>query len=332
MSMGNELGSTNGHVSNGTGGSTKSHSVRCGPARNILSENLQIWFRQSLGCVAGRREFLSNRYFAVDVQHLKDVTVGWHHFISALERGEVVACLYVIQNPTETLTASAECATLALGVRPAITNLAEIMSTLSDHTASTLVDGGLLNFVINLTCPVTRCRTAFFDFEAVAFVPEADNPRDPLYDPLMSAPVPIVNINSDIYAFSVFARDQCLNRFDCEVTQLTSRERRHLFALVSDTWQRMAERTINNYAAVVDQHLCPTHLTADKQWWIANHRDPAFAELEKRPFLHEMPTQYTRHIVSTWEQYFEHGVQPHYEGIAKPGEESRPRCPAGTNL
>jgi hypothetical protein len=284
-----------------------------------------------LGCVAGRREFAADRYFAVNAHNLSDIVVGWRRFLGALERREAIACLYVIRDPAEAL-ASSDVIAAGAGVRPAISALAEIMSTLSEETPSTLVDGGALNFVLNLKCPVTARWTPFFDFDAVAFVPEAEDSTDPLYDPLMSAPVPMVNINSDIYAFSMFTRDQSLSRFECEIPQLTRRERRYIFDQAGTAWQRMAEMTIKNYAAKVDQRLCPTHLTEDKRSWIANHRDPAFAELEKRPFLHEMPVQYTAKIISVWESYFENGTRPQYRDIAAAGADLPSRCPVGAQL
>jgi hypothetical protein len=309
----------------------KNHQVNCGQASSILSEDLQAWFRQSLGCVAGRREFAADRYFAVEVHSLSDVVIGWRRFLGALERRESIACMYVIRDPAKTLSGTGARAPL-VGVRPAISALAEIMSTLSEEAPGELAAGGALNFVINLVCPVTACRTAFFDFDAVAFVPGAENRSDPLYDPLMAAPVPLVNITSDIYAFSMFTRDQCLSRFDCEITQLTRRERRYLFEESSAAWQSMAEMTIRNYAAQVDQTLCPTHLSEDRRSWIANHRDPAFAELEKRPFLHQMPVQYTARIVATWNRYFDRGTWPSYGDIAAAGDPLPARCPMGVQL
>jgi hypothetical protein len=309
----------------------KNHQVHCGQASSILSEDLQIWFRQTLGCVAGRREFAADRYFAVDVHSLSDVVIGWRRFLGALERRESIACMYVIRDPAKTLASGSVRAPL-VGVRPAISALAEIMSTLSEEGPGELAAGGALNFVINLICPVTACRTAFFDFDAVAFVPGAENLSDPLYDPLMSAPVPLVNITSDIYAFSMFTRDQCLSRFDCEITQLTRRERRFLFEQSSAAWQTMAEMTIRNYAAQVDQKRCPTHLTEDRRSWVANHRDPSFAELEKRPFVHEMPVQYTAKIVATWNRYFDCGTWPSYGDISAAGDRVGAHCPAGVQL
>jgi len=310
----------------------RNHQVQCGPARTVLSEELQQWFRHCLGCVAGRREFVADRYFAVNAHNLSDIVVGWRRFLGALERREAIACLYVIRDPAEVLAYSSDAITSGAGVRPTISALAEIMSTLSEEPPSTLVEGGALNFVINLKCPITARWTPFFDFDAVAFVPEAEDSTDPLYDPLMSAPVPMVNINSDIYAFSMFTRDQSLSRFECEIPQLTRRERHYIFDQASTAWQRMAEMTIKNYAAKVDQRLCPTHLTEDKRSWVANHRDPAFAELEKRPFLHEMPVQYTAKIISVWESYFENGTRPQYKDIAAAGADLPSRCPVGAQL
>ena len=309
----------------------RNHQIHCGQASAIFTEDLQAWFRHSLGCIAGRREFAADRYFAVDVHGLSDVVVGWRRFLGALERREAIACMYIIRDPAKAL-AGANVGAPTTGVRSAITALAEIMSTLSEEAPGTLAAGGALNFVINLVCPVTACRTAFFDFDAVAFVPAAADCADPLYDPLMAAPVPLVNITSDVYGFSMFTRDQALSRFDCEISQLTRRERRYVFEQAGAAWQSMAEMTIRNYASRVDQSLCPTHLSEDRRTWVANHQDPAFAELEKRPFVHEMPVQYTFKIIAIWERYFERGTLPDYGAIAAAGEEVRSHCPVGAQL
>jgi len=303
--------------------------VHCGQIMDIVSEELKTWFTERLGCMAARREIAAGRYFAINVVRLGDVTAGWHRFIGALERRETVACLFVIADPFAVASKLPEPVVQSEGVAPALAAVAEIMSTLSDEPAASLVNGGCLSFAISLPCPVTGCRTAFLDFDAVAFVPGADDQHEPLYDPLMSAPLPMVNISSDIYGFAMFTRDFCLKRHDCEVNYLTKRERKMLFAQASAAWQRIAERTISNYAEMVDQQLCPTFLTADRRSWVANHRDPAFAELEKKPYLHEMPVQYTERVVQIWEGYFNHGIWPRYKEAARPGESSHGACPVG---
>jgi hypothetical protein len=287
---------------------------------------LKLWLRRGLGCIAGRREFLSNRYFAVDVRRLSDVVVGWRHFMGALERREAVACLYSLS-----ALLAQECPK-PTGVRAAVTQVAEIMSVLSDDSAEELVSGGRLNLVINAICPVTGCRTAFFDFDAIAFVPEAADESDPLYDPLMAAPTPLVNVSSDIFGFAMFTWDHCRSRFDCEVRQLTAKERRYLFSATTESWQRMAEQTITNFSRSVNQSLCPTSLAPDKESWIANHQDPAFAETEKKPYVHEMPCRYTPRIVEVWQSYFEDGVWPRYKGISMAGHDEPARCPVAVHL
>ena len=178
---------------------------------------------------------------------------------------------------------------------------------------------------------MTGCRTTFFDFDAIAFVPQAADESDPLYDPLMAAPTPLVNVSSDIFGFSMFTWDHCRSRFDCEVRQLTAKERRYLFSVTMESWQKMAEQTITNYSRSVNQSLCPTHLAADKASWVANHQDPAFAELEKKPYAHEMPRQYTPRIVQIWQRYFEDGVLPRYKGVSMTGD-AVARCPAAVPL
>src|SRR5580692_3685292 len=94
---------------------SKTQPAHCGPANQILSDELQQRLRRGLGCIAGRREFLSNRYFAVDVRQLSDVVVGWRHFMGALERRDAVACLYSLSAITSS------CAIKPVGVRGAIT-------------------------------------------------------------------------------------------------------------------------------------------------------------------------------------------------------------------
>jgi len=47
-------------------------------------------------------------------------------------------------------------------------------------------------------------------------------------------------------------------------------------------WQRVAAKTIQNYETITDTSLCPVHLSAEQDQWIAGHKDPAFAE---RPCL-----------------------------------------------
>ncbi len=306
--------------------------VRCGQLMDVVSADLKSWFTERLGCMAARREIAAGRYFAVDVRRLNDVSAGWHQFIGALERRETVACLFVIADPFVVAPNAAASAAQGQGMVPALAAVAEIMSTLSDEPAASLVNGGSLGFAVSLPCPVTGCRTAFLDFDAVAFVPGAGDRREALYDPLMFAPTPMVNISSDIYGFAMFTRDYCLRRHECEVNYLTRRERKTLFANASTAWQRMAERTIDNYARMVDQQRCPTFLTADRRAWVASHRDPAFAELEKRPYLHEMPVQYTERVVRIWDAYFDHGVWPRYKDASKPGEHSHGACPAGHSV
>ena len=161
----------------------------------------------------------------------------------------------------------------------------------------------------------------------MAFAPGAADRLDPLYGPLMAAPVPMVNVSSDIYGFVMFTRDFCLGRHHCEINYLTRRERRARFDQAAAAWQRMAQRTITNYARAVDQQLCPTYLTDDRRSWIANHQAPAFAETEKKPYVHEMLVQYTERVIGIWGRFYNHGVFPQHEDVAHPGEFLGGGCP-----
>jgi hypothetical protein len=64
-------------------------------AKHVLSQ-VTNWMKHCLGCLAARREFMADRYFAVAVRELSHVIGGWRHFARALERRETVACLYVV--------------------------------------------------------------------------------------------------------------------------------------------------------------------------------------------------------------------------------------------
>lgn len=62
----------------------------------------------------------------------------------------------------------------------------------------------------------------------------------------------------------------------------------------------MALKTIQNFIAMTDTRLCPTYLSADDRYWFANHRDPAFAELQKSVYRHELPCVYGPRVAAEW--------------------------------
>jgi hypothetical protein len=149
----------------------------------------------------------------------------------------------------------------------------------------------------------------FEDFDAVAFCPQSDDLDDELYDPLMSAPIPAVNFNSDVYAFSMFCRDMSVQKFKREVYELTSAERGQLYEWVLQGWQRIAEKTLGNYINMTNVEKCPVYLHDNNRYWFANHQDPAFAESVKALYRHDMPLIYVPKGWSEVAMYFP-GIPP----------------------
>ncbi|MFD0389978.1 hypothetical protein ACFQ4K_22795 [Tistrella bauzanensis] len=276
----------------------------------------------SLSCVAGRREFLRDRYFIAAVATPDDVRSAFTGFTQALETRRTVAGLFV---------ATAEDGG-PLPPEPAVDamrRMAGLMSVLTPTPASRLADGGQLNRRIRLRCPVTDRMLMFDDFDAVAFCPAAQNPADPLYDPMMAAPVVCANLNSDVYAFSMFTRDTCLQAHGVEVWDLPdAATRRQVFAHAAALWQRFAEKTIRNYIAITDTALCPTFMDGDHRHWYASHQDPAFAETRKELYRHDMPVLYTDRIIQRWIGLFDGAEAAHAFAAAAPS--TLDLTPAGT--
>ena len=274
---------------------------------------MKEWFGSGLGCTAGRREFSRNRYLIKIVHTPSEVKLAYEEFKQMLSDRTTVACLFV--SPI-----SAEIDAKPTTVLEEIRRLADLMSAISPECSpEELINGGNLNKKILLRCPVTDENVLFEDFDAVAFCPQSGDESDPLYDPMMAAPISTVNINSDIYAFSMFTRDMCIQRYSKEVFEISRDQRENLFALTAANWQRLAERTITNYVNMTNVTLCPAYLDEANEYWYANHQDPAFAETRKELYKHEMPVVYTSKIITAWKRYFEHGVVPNYAEVAEPG-------------
>jgi hypothetical protein len=194
------------------------------------------------------------------------------------------------------------------------------MAVISDHSAAALANGAPLTNTIRLRCPVTNQLTLFDDFECIAFCPQSDDKADLLYDPLMFAPYPSVNISSDVYGFSRFVSDSALAAWDKPVYEETDIKRiANLFERCVDRWQRVAAATIGNFEAVTDTSLCPVHVTPDKTHWIAAHKDPAFAEQKKEVHRHELPILYATRITERWLRFFTGKMAYDAAGLARDG-------------
>ncbi len=135
----------------------------------------------------------------------------------------------------------------------------------------------------------------------------------------MFAPYPCVNLTSDIYALSLFTHDISMKKYKQPAYKLSSHNRKLLYELVKNSWQKMAEITISNYIKITDTRICPVHFSNEKSYWYANHQDPAFAELKKELYQHEMPKIYVYRIFEQWENYFAHGIIPDFSDTVMAG-------------
>ncbi|WP_296081983.1 hypothetical protein [uncultured Agrobacterium sp.] len=266
-------------------------------------EKLKDWLKVDLPCVPGKREFATGRYFITAIRDTKSMETAYSAFQTALIRRETVASLFVISEDVALPAASS--------AEDQFRQLAEMMVTISDISPDLLASGGRLGKTIELPCPVTNVMHAFDDFDAVAFCPQSNDIMDPLYDPMMAAPVPCVNFNSDIYAFSMFTRDYALKTKNAQIWQLDPFERQDLFAIVAKRWQQYALATIKGYMNITNLERCPVSLRGNDTIWYANHQDPAFAETTKSQYAHHMPSLYAPKIIEKWQNFFETGVLPH---------------------
>ncbi len=280
------------------------------PDATVMHE-VNTWMTRKLQCVAGRREYRLGRYM---IQSASRTTVPMilSDYFANLERGDAVACLMLFNEPDHYEGKS--------DVKSAFRFLAEQMALFTDIPADDLATGAALSTSVKLRCPVTAQSTVYDDFECIAFCPQSADLQDDLYDPLMYAPYPAVNISSDTYAYSRFVADSAKTLWGKEVYEETDRVRiAELLNICVDRWQRIATATIRNFVAVTDTSLCPVHVTDDERHWIAAHKDPAFAEQVKEAHSHELPVIYAQRIVDRWLAYFSGEKEYHATGVAREG-------------
>ncbi|MBK8458324.1 MAG: hypothetical protein IPL47_15480 [Phyllobacteriaceae bacterium] len=277
---------------------------------DVLDEVL-AWFRDCLLCLAGRREFNRGRYM-IEIATKETVKDIFRRFSVSLRSGEKIACLFVFNAPRHYAGHG--------GAEEAFAFLAEQIEVLGDVPAWRLADGEALSTTIRLVCPVTGIETDFDDFECIAFCPQSDDRDDPLYDPLMAAPHVCVNMASDVFAFSSFVRDASVAKFGVPPHEIGDPEILEPFFLPCvERWHRLASSTIDRFEAATGTSRCPVHVTASGNSWIAAHKDPAFAEREKRVREHALPNIYGRRIAEAWLDHFRGFVPYRGAGLARQG-------------
>ncbi|MFD0916072.1 hypothetical protein ACFQ14_06595 [Pseudahrensia aquimaris] len=269
------------------------------------------WMKTKLPCNAGRREFTRGRYM-IRVATQETVPAIFDEFKRALAAREVTACLYIF-NDYRFADGNSDTAS-------AFKFLAEQMVGISRLPACALAHGAPLTNEVELLCPVTNQLTVFDDFECIAFCPQSNNLHDPLYDPLMATPFTAVNMSSDVYAFSRFVDDKARQSLGHPVHEESDIEKiSKLFDTCVSSWHRLATSIIKNYEAITDTRKCPVHVTDDGQYWVAAHKDPAFAEQVKEPHKHELPELYARRITDEWLAWFRDGKAYNAGGLARDG-------------
>lgn len=294
---------------------TNPREARC-PFSGAMSDGQALrtvheWMRRALHCAAGRREFNRGRYM-VEMATRATVPSIRDRFRQRLQNGETTACLYVFNEPS-LYPGRADVAT-------AFAYLADQMEPISNLPARQLKDGAPLTTSMRLTCPVTNQITVYDDFECIAFCPQSDDRDDPLYDPLLFAPLPAVNMSSDVFAFSRFVADSALTALGRPVWEIEDAETRRVFLeKCVERWHRVAVSIIQAFERATDTGLCPVHVTDDGKHWIAAHKDPAFAEMRKEVHSHELPAIYAYRIIDRWLEYFDDRKPYRANGLARDG-------------
>ena len=276
-----------------------------------VAEEVRTWMARRLKCVAGRREFRLGRYM-IRIACGQTVPAVMSEYVANLKRGKSVACLMVFNEPQFYDGMS--------DVSNTFRFLANQMTLISKVPCRDLAEGAALTTSVELRCPVTGRMTVYDDFECIAFCPQSADAEDALYDPLMYAPYPAVNVSSDTFGFSRFVADNAQTLWGKPVHEESDIDRiGGLFDICVDRWHRIATGTIRNFISVTDTSRCPVHFTEDERHWVAAHKDPAFAEQIKEAHSHELPVVYARRIADRWLAHFSGEHDYHASGVAREG-------------
>ena len=286
-------------------------TLTCAKSDSAVLDDVNRWMAGKLPCVAGKREYRLGRYMIRNASKYS-VPHILTEYLGKLPDNEAVACLMVFNEPAFYEGHS--------NVGRTFHYLAEQMTLISEVSSEKLANGAALSRSVELRCPVTNQVTVFDDFESIAFCPQSADKSDSLYDPLMYAPYPCVNISSDTYAFSRFVADSAQTVWGKPVFEEPDMSRvSKLLDVCVARWQRIAKATIGNFVEITDTTLCPVHITNDENHWIASHKDPAFAEQKKEIHQHELPVIYARRIADRWLDCFVHDKAYEATGAARAG-------------
>ena len=253
---------------------------------------LARWMSTELACIAGRREFARGRYAIADLAE-EDAQTVLARFEEEVRQLRKVALICLIPRTV----ANMDPATPSLEV---LRELSSFGAAMSARRAEELLDSAVLERPVLLDCPVTGVPTTY-SFFAVAFCPQAANADDALHDLPLSAPLPLINITSDAFAFAMYVRDMSLERHGVAPHELSGRqERAVLFADCVARWQRFSLHTLTSFAERTRGTRCPVRVSEDGLSWQAAHNDPVFAETRKEMHTHDMPSIYAAELVERW--------------------------------
>ena len=160
------------------------------------------WLQSGLQCAAGKREFRLNRYFVARFGTGREFAEALAEFREQAAEHLKTGFLAVYAHDQRPRTVAEELKLLGAAVRDA---------GLTDD-ADALIAGNTLSHSVDVRCPVTGKNTAY-EFFSVAFCKNSGNPKDPLYDPSLSAPFTAINTTSDAFAFARLVHDQSMRAF-----------------------------------------------------------------------------------------------------------------------
>ena len=256
---------------------------------NAKPEVFDAWLESGLQCAAGKREFRLGRYHVAHVANGEDYARALAAFRRHVAEHSKTGFLAIFDG-SQCATAEEELRLLGAAMQEA--RLGE---------AEQLISGKALSHAIDVVCPVTGRETTY-EFFSVAFCRHSANSRDPLYDPSLSAPFTAINTTSDAFAFARMVHDTAVRTWGCTPYDMVADRDavELLFRRCVVAWQNMSITTIQSYSRVAVDPSRGVHLSDDQTHWYAAHNDPVFGELQKCPYLHEMPIAYAARLTAKW--------------------------------
>jgi hypothetical protein len=273
-----------------------------------LASEARAWLARRVNCLFARREFAMERYCIAIVETPEEFEVANTEFLAILRQGLTTACLYIYRDQERAKAMSAGQA------------IRTLFAMLPEPRGGWRRQGHSVAQSVELLCPVTRLMTTFPDFDCVGFYPHADDKNDPHYDPSNHAPFICINQTSDLFGCARMTGDLIDGRgpiFREQMKDHTVREA--LFAKAQRIWQDLAVRTIQGFGAAADAALvCPPHLSKDHNYYVIEHDESNFMDIEKNRHISEMPALYMTRIVAEWERAMETGNAPILRNLMRP--------------